>query len=90
MNQEDGGTTSAFSRELLTTGEVLKQSGFPRETFYRYLSTGLIREAERTQSGRKRFDPGVVDRLRFLRDLNESGYTLRDIRETFKSAFARP
>ncbi|MBN1258120.1 MAG: MerR family transcriptional regulator [Planctomycetes bacterium] len=78
---------SSNPENSLATGEVSKRSGFTREQIYSYLNAGLIKESGRTSTGRLRFDPACIERLRLIRQLNESGYTLRDIRETFKTAF---
>ncbi len=73
--------------ENLTTRQLLEQSGITREQLYSYVNAGLLRVAERTDKGRLRFAPSATERVRLIRELNESGYTLRDIRETFKTAF---
>ncbi len=73
---------------LLSTGELLARAAVSRAALYRYINAGLVREAERTDSGRRRFAPRMVERVRLVSELNASGYTLRDIRETFKSAFS--
>jgi len=70
-------------RKLYKTGEVLKRSGVTRQTLYTYTTMGLIEEARRTPAGQKLFDEGVFQRLKLIHDLNESGYSLRDIRDIF-------
>jgi DNA-binding transcriptional MerR regulator len=46
---------------------------------------GLVTPAEVTDTGRRLFDDSVFSRLELIKQLNQSGYTLRDIRETFFS-----
>ena len=70
--------------ELYKTKEVLKKSGLHRQMFYHYLSLGLVIEAKKTPAGHRLFDKRVFKRLALIKELNESGYTLRDMKETFK------
>ncbi|MFH1022264.1 MAG: MerR family transcriptional regulator [Planctomycetota bacterium] len=71
--------------KLLKTKEVLARAGIHRQMFYHYLGLGLIREATRLPSGHRLFDETVLKRLALIRELNGSGYSLRDIKETFKT-----
>jgi len=72
-------------QKLYRTAEVLRATGISRQVLYRYITLGLIVPAEVTDTGRRLFDEGVFGRLELIKKLNESGYTLRDIRETFFS-----
>jgi DNA-binding transcriptional MerR regulator len=69
--------------KLFKTGEVLRRTGFSRQSFYQYLTLGLIREARVTEGGHHLFDESVFKRLKIIKQLNRSGYTLRDIKEVF-------
>jgi DNA-binding transcriptional MerR regulator len=69
--------------KLFKTGEVVKRSGLSRQTIYQYTAMGLIEEADKTKSGHRLYDESVFLRLKLIRDLNESGYTLRDIKQIF-------
>ena len=75
---------------LLTTAEVLRQSRISRQMFYNYIAIGLIHEAEKSNTGRRRFAPDVLAKLRVIQGLQELGYSLRDIRETFRRGFEPP
>lgn len=44
---------------------------------------GLLEPAEVTPTGRRLFDQKCIDRIKLIKKLNESGYSLRDIRELF-------
>ena len=44
---------------------------------------GLLKPAKVTVTGRRLFDQKAVQRIRLIKRLNESGYTLRAIRELF-------
>lgn len=70
-------------RKLYRTEEVLQAAGISRQVLYSYINLGLITPAEVTRTGRRLFDESVFRRLDLIRELNRSGYTLRDIRETF-------
>lgn len=52
----------------------MKQCGF-------YEREGLIEEADRRASGYRQFDEAVVDRVRFIREAKELGFTLKEIKE---------
>ncbi len=69
--------------KLYKTAEILKRSGISREMFYRYITLGLIREAEVTAAGHRLFDDAVFRRLQLIERLKARGYTLRDLREIF-------
>lgn len=68
---------------LYRTAEVLRATGISRQVLYRYITLGFITPAEVTETGRRMFDESVFSRLDLIRELNQSGYTLREIRETF-------
>ena len=46
---------------------------------------GLIKEAKTTAAGYRLYPESVFTRLSIIRTLNETGYTLRDIKDTFFS-----
>lgn len=65
----------------LTIGEVAKRAGVGVETVRFYERQGLIEEPSRRSSGYRQFDEQVVDRLRFIREAKELGFTLKEIKE---------
>ena len=79
-----------MSEKLLTTAHVLRESGISRQMFYNYIDIGLIHETERTAGGRRKFGADVFAKIRIIQGLQELGYSLRDIRETFRHGFAPP
>jgi len=84
MNQSAEGRSGRLEpRKLYRTAEVLRATGISRQVLYHYITLGLISPAEVTETGRRLFDESVFRRLELIRQLNRSGYTLRDIRETF-------
>lgn len=65
----------------LTIGQVARQAGVGVETVRFYERQGLIEEPTRSASGYRQFDEEVVDRLRFIREAKELGFTLGEIKE---------
>jgi DNA-binding transcriptional MerR regulator len=72
-------------RKLLKTAEVVKRAGITRQTLYTYTTMGLIEEQDKTATGHKLYGESVFRRLKLIHDLQESGYTLRDIQDLFGS-----
>jgi len=70
-------------RKLLRTSELLRATGISRQVLYRYLTLGLIPEAGTGPSGQRLFHPRAVRLINIIREMNESGYSLRDLRDTF-------
>ncbi len=68
---------------LLKTSAICRLSGRSRQVIYQYTTMGLIREARTTPSGQRLYDEGVVRKLKVIKDLNDSGYTLRAIKDVF-------
>lgn len=68
---------------LLPIGEAAKKAGVSKQSLQYYLMIGLLDPAQVTASGRRLFDARSIDRIRLIRKLNSSGYSLRDIREVF-------
>jgi len=69
--------------KLYKTGEVLKRAGISREVFYRYLTMGLVRPARLSPGGHNLFGESVFKHIELIQRLNRSGFTLRDIRDTY-------
>lgn len=65
----------------LTIGQVARQAGIGVETVRFYEREGLIEEPDRRASGYRQFEEAVVDRLRFIREAKELGFTLKEIKE---------
>ncbi|MFC1671768.1 MerR family transcriptional regulator [Planctomycetota bacterium] len=89
MKENHGEVSSKERRfeneELLKTGDVLKITGISRQMLQQYIVMGLIREKEKTKGGHRKFGRETIKKIRLIQQLNKSGYTLRDIREVFKS-----
>jgi len=60
-----------------------RAAGVSKQTIEYYILLGLIDPLRRGEHRRRYFDDGLIRRIRLIRQLNESGYTLRSIRETY-------
>lgn len=50
-------------RKYYKIGEVMKYTGLSRQTIHNYTMMGLIREAERTDSGHRLYGEEVFERI---------------------------
>jgi DNA-binding transcriptional MerR regulator len=71
------------AKDLLKTHEVLEATRITHQTLYRYVTLGLIEESETTAGGQRLFHPNVIELIEQIKELNQSGYSLRDIKEIF-------
>ena len=67
-------------RKLFKIGEVMRLTKLSRQRIHNYTVMGLIREAERTESGHRLYGEEVFDRLRLIESLKER-MTLEQIKE---------
>ena len=67
-------------RKLFKIGEVIRYSGVKRQTLHNYTMMGLIREAERTESGHRLYGEEVFERLEKVAMLRRHRY-LREVQE---------
>ena len=65
----------------LTIGKVAKESGVGIETVRFYEREGLLEQPARKLSGYRQYDPEAIARLRFIKQAQRLGFTLREIRE---------
>jgi DNA-binding transcriptional MerR regulator len=80
--------------KLYRIGEVVRYSGFSRQTIHNYTTMGLIREEERTDGGHRMYGEEVFRRLAVIKTLKDSR-TLGEIRDLLERegavlAVARP
>jgi len=64
-------------------GTAAKEAGISRQSVQYYIMVGLVKPTEITPSGRRLFDRKAIGRIKLIKKLNKSGYTLRAIRELF-------
>ncbi|WP_084038923.1 heavy metal-responsive transcriptional regulator [Demequina sp. NBRC 110053] len=61
-------------------GELADQAGVTAKTVRYYESIGLLPDPGRTASGYREYDGESADRLRFIRDAQAAGLTLKESR----------
>lgn len=64
-------------------GEVIKRSGFPKDTIRFYEKKGLIKlnRKDRRDNNYKEYSDEVLERLLFIRSLKTLGFTLKEIED---------
>ena len=70
-------------KNLMSIGIAAKKAGISRQSLQYYLMVGLIEPSETSPTSRRLFDEDSIERIRLVKSLNESGYTLRAIKELF-------
>ena len=68
---------------LLRIGATAEKAGISRQMLQYYVMLGLVKPAGKSPAGQRLFDKESINRIKLIRRLNRSGYTLRDIREIF-------
>jgi DNA-binding transcriptional MerR regulator len=66
--------------KLYRIGEVVRYSGFSRQTIHNYTTMGLIRERERTEGGHRMYGEDVFAALALIKSL-KGKQTLAEIRQ---------
>ena len=66
---------------MLKLSEAAEAAGVSVQTLEYYIMLGLITPITPPGTRRRFFDEPLVRRIRLIRQLNASGYTLREIRE---------
>ena len=64
-------------------GEAAKAADVSTQTIEYYIMLGLVTPITAPGSRQRSFDEKAVKRIRLIRELNDSGYTLREIRTTW-------
>ena len=64
-------------------GELIKKTGFPKDTIRFYEKKGLIKlsKKQRRENNYKEYSEEVVDRLLFIKILKNLGFTLNEIED---------
>lgn len=65
----------------LTIGKVASESGVGVETVRFYEREGLLNQPARRPSGYRQYEPEAIARLRFIKQAQRLGFTLREIKE---------
>lgn len=67
--------------EQLRIGDAATRSGVTRDTIRFYERSGLLDRPVRTSSRHRRYDANALERIRLVRQLQNCGLTISDIRE---------
>lgn len=70
-----------MTSRTLRIGELAATSGVTRDALRYYERQGLLPPSHRTAGGFREYDGGAVDRIRFIKQAQAHGLTLRDIRD---------
>lgn len=70
--------------KLYRIGEVVKHTGFSRQTIHNYTTMGLIRELERTEGGHRLYGEDVFRALAIIKKLKREK-TLAEIRDLLEA-----
>ncbi len=70
-------------QEMVGLGRAAHTAGISTGSLQYYIMCGLIEPDMYTPTGRKRFSTDNIERIKLIKQLNESGYPLREIREIF-------
>ena len=73
------------NKSLMRISQAAEAAGVSTQTVEYYIMLGLISPIRPRGKRGRLFDDELVRRIRLIRQLNESGYTLRSIRETYLS-----
>jgi DNA-binding transcriptional MerR regulator len=61
--------------------EAAEMGGVSKETLRYYESIGLIEVHHRSEGGFREYNQDVIERLRFIKGAQDSGFTLKEITE---------
>ena len=67
--------------ERLRIGDIATRSGVTRDAIRFYERSGLLDEPGRTKSRHRIYDASTLERIRFVRQLQNCGLTIGDIKE---------
>jgi DNA-binding transcriptional MerR regulator len=70
-------------KELMRISQAADAAGVSVQTVEYYIMLGLVEPLRLPGRSGRFFDAHHVKRIRLIRDLNASGYTLQAIRETY-------
>jgi MerR family transcriptional regulator, redox-sensitive transcriptional activator SoxR len=71
--------------DSLSIGQVAAEAGIRASSIRYYESVGVLPEPERV-SGRRRYSPAILRRLRFIGIAQQAGFSLSEIRELLEGS----
>ena len=80
MQKKDKQSTTA---KLLRISAAARAAGVTRQTVEYYIMIGLIEPVRNPDRQGRFFDDALIKRIQLIKKLNDTGYTLRDIREVY-------
>ena len=88
----DAPNANADSREdkPLPLSRAAEAAGVSKQSLQYYLLVGLVEPSQRSPSGRQYFDGKTIERIRLVKQLNDTGYPLREIRDIVLRRFPKP
>ena len=72
--------------ETFTIGELAKAAGVPSSTVRYYEREGLLRPSTRSPSNYRLYTEPELERLRFIRAAQATGFTLEDVTQLLRPA----
>lgn len=76
-------TKKQAKEKLMRISSAAQAAGVSKQTVEYYIMLGLIDPIRPDDSRGRFFDEALVKRIRLIRRMNKTGYTLRDIRQTY-------
>lgn len=70
-------------QNLMPVGKAAKKAGVSRQSLQYYMMIGLLEPSAVTKTGRRMFDAAAIEKIKLIKQLNTSGYPLREIRDVF-------
>ena len=74
---------SAEAKKLRRISQAAEAAGVSAQTVEYYIMLGLVDPITHPPARRRFFDEKLVKRIRLIHELNDTGYTLREIRTTW-------
>lgn len=69
--------------DKLKMAQVAEQAGVSKQTIEYYIMLGLLQPRTDPKTRRRQFNASHVKRIKLIKQLNKSGYTLAEIRQTW-------
>lgn len=73
----------------MTIGRLAKAAGVNVETIRYYQRRGLITEPSKPQGGHRRYPPGAMARIAFIRRAQQLGFSLAEVKDLLQHADGR-
>ncbi|OPX23682.1 MAG: hypothetical protein B1H04_03430 [Planctomycetales bacterium 4484_123] len=70
-------------KKLMKISEAARAAGVSKQTVEYYVMLGLVNPITPPGTRRRLFDEKLIKRIRLIHELNETGYTLREIGRTW-------